>query len=449
MVNPKINNTLALINISQNRKSYPMTEPNRTQAPEIKINEAISFKEVNKTQLDNGILVHFLSGGTQDVLRLEFVFPAGVRFQSSALVARFTNNMLTEGTDNMTADEIAEELDTYGAFIRKDYNRDTAQLSVFCLRKQLNKILPVIADVLCHAIFPKEELDVLLSKGLQEHLVNMEKVAYLARRKFTSVVFGSNHPYGSVADPDDFNKVSESDLIQFYNNHYNLSFCQLFISGNVTDDVIQTINHHVGQVDPLKVEAVSFQDVQPQPDSNKIHHVSKKGMQSAIRMGKTVCGKAHEDHIPLTILNTVLGGYFGSRLMSNIREDKGYTYGIGSGIIDFKDATLFIIATEVGNEVCENSIKEIHYEMNRLIQDKIHDDELELVRNYLYGTFMQSIDGPFSFMDRYRTLTLNGYDLSYYENYLETLKTISADQLQELAGKYLHPDSFYRVVAGA
>jgi predicted Zn-dependent peptidase len=158
--------------------------------------------------------------------------------------------------------------------------------------------------------------------------------------------------------------------------------------------------------------------------------------------------KTHKDFHSLTVLNTILGGYFGSRLMTNIREDKGYTYGIGSGMIPLKKAGYFFISTEVGVEVCNKAIDEIYIEINRLRNESISEKELILVKNYMIGSFLRSIDGPFALANRFKSIMEYDLDYSYYDDYISTIKNIKASDLLNLANKYLDPNSMTEVVAG-
>jgi len=144
----------------------------------------------------------------------------------------------------------------------------------------------------------------------------------------------------------------------------------------------------------------------------------------------------------------VFGGYFGSRLMANIREDKGYTYGIGSAMVSFRHAGYFTISTEVGAEVTKDAIKEIYFELNKLQTEKISENELSLIRNYMLGTFLRSIDGPFALADRFKGIYFNGLNYDYYERYVETIKSITPKQLQDLANKYLKKDEMIELVVG-
>lgn len=172
-------------------------------------------------------------------------------------------------------------------------------------------------------------------------------------------------------------------------------------------------------------------------------------VQFGLRLGKRIIGKNHPDYHGLKVLNTVFGGYFGSRLMSNIREDKGYTYGIGSAVVSYENDAVFTIATEVGKEVADAALNEIRFEINKIRTELIPQAELDTVRSYLQGVYMSSFDGPFSLIDRFRDLYHFGLDYAYFHNYLKTVQTISPEELQQLALTYFDPESMVTVVAGS
>jgi predicted Zn-dependent peptidase len=170
------------------------------------------------------------------------------------------------------------------------------------------------------------------------------------------------------------------------------------------------------------------------------------GVQGAIRIARPFYNRHHPDFMKAMVLNTVFGGFFGSRLMSNIREDKGYTYGIHSYVQNHIHESAWMISTDAGKEVCEATIEEVYKEMKLLREELVDDEELLLVRNYLIGTILGDLDGPFQIIGRWKNLILNNLTEDYFYRSIETIKTISAEELRELAKKYLNPEQFYEIV---
>jgi predicted Zn-dependent peptidase len=216
----------------------------------------------------------------------------------------------------------------------------------------------------------------------------------------------------------------------------------------VDDAVIGLLDQHFGGTDWERKTAESI-SYTIQPSSEKYHHIEKaNGVQSAIRVGRFWVAKSHPDYHALSVLVTIFGGYFGSRLMTNIREEKGYTYGIGSFVLPLKNASYMAVSTEVGNEYLEPTLKEIAAEMRRLQTEPVSENELETVKSYLLGEFLRDFDGPFALAASFKSINDFNLDYSFYDRYLQLLRTITSEELQRLAVEYLNPDDFYTVVAG-
>lgn len=421
---------------------------NRTIAPEVNPIEHIDIVQAEKRQLSNGIPVSFVNAGSQDVVKIDFIFDAGTWFQPENLVASLCNSMLEEGAENFTAAEIAERFDFYGAYLQLVADQNYGFVNVISLGKHLPAILEVTEELVKRSVFPEHELQVLIDKNKQKFLLENEKVRTLCQKKFTQVLFGNAHPYAINNKLEDFDTITRDMLVQFYRQRYHSGNCRIIVAGKVDGEVLRLLDRHFGGTDWQR-------EVEPdipyavQPDVKKYHHAEKaNGVQSAIRVGKFWVPKSHPDFHALSVLVTILGGYFGSRLMANIREEKGYTYGIGSFVLTLKHASYMVISTEVGNEYIEPTLKEIAAEMRRLQTELISENELETVKSYLLGEFLRDFDGPFALAGSFKAIDDFNLDYSFYDQYLQTLHELTAARLLELAQDYLNPDDFYTVVAG-
>lgn len=421
----------------------------RKISPAFKTIDTIDMIQASEKHLSNSIPVYAINAGTQDLIKIEFLFSAGMFQQQRALQAATVNAMLEEGTSKMTADQIADAVDYYGAFLETSVSQDHASIILYTLNKHLRSTIPIVEQVIKDAVFPQQELITHLTNKKQKFLVNKQKVASVARKRFTELLFGEKHPYGINVKEEDFNKVTIPLLNEFYKTFYRSNNCKIILAGKVHDEIYTLLDEHFGGND-WKGNVNATVVVPPlQTSLEKQHLIFKEdALQSAIRIGKPLFNKTHKDFHPLQVLNTVFGGYFGSRLMSNIREDKGYTYGIGSGIVSLQNAGYFFISTEVGVDVCSSAIHEIYYEMDRLKQELITEDELQLVKNYLLGTFLRSVDGPFAMAERFKgIMTYNlGYD--YFSRYIATIKSVSASQLRDLANQYFDKASMVELIVG-
>lgn len=422
---------------------------NRTIPPKVNPIEQVDIIKAQKHVLSNGIPVYYINAGSQDVVKIDFIFEAGTWFQPRNLVASISNSMLEEGSVNYTAAEIAERFDFYGAYLQLMVDQSYGYVNIISLGKHLAAILDITENIIKHPVFPDYELEVMIDKNKQKFLLENEKVKTLCQKKFTQVLFGTAHPYAIKNKLKDFDVIDREVLIEFYKNYYHSGNCRIILAGKVDDKVLQMLEDRFGGNDWLG-EMHKKLEFTINPSPHKYHFVEKaNGMQSAIRVGKPWVDKSHPDFHGLSVLVTILGGYFGSRLMANIREEKGYTYGIGSFVLPLKYTSYLIISTEVGNEYVEPTLKEITNELLTLQNELVSVDELETVKSYLMGEFLRDFDGPFALSGSFKAINDFGLDYAFYENYLNTLRTISAEEIMRLAQQYLDPDDFYTVVAGS
>lgn len=421
----------------------------RKLSPAFKTIDTIEMIQATEKFLTNKIPVYAINAGTQDLIKIEFLFAAGMFQQKEPLQAATVNTMLEEGTSKMNASEIADAVDYYGAFLETSVSQDHASVILYTLTKHLKTTLPIVEQVIKDASFPQQELVTHLTNKKQKFLVNKQKVANVARKRFTELLFGEKHPYGINVTEEDFNKINIPLLKEFYKTFYTSNNCKIVLAGKIGEDVYTLLNDHFGG-DDWKGAAnptIIVPPTQTTPEKKQLIY-KEEALQSAIRIGKLMFNKTHNDYQPLQVLNAIYGGYFGSRLMSNIREDKGYTYGIGSGLVSLNNGGYFFITTEVGVDVCASAIHEIYFEMDRLKEELVTEDELKLVKNYLLGTFLRSVDGPFAMAERFKSIMTYNMGYDYFTKYIATIKAISASQLRDLANQYFDKNSMIELVVG-
>ncbi len=422
---------------------------NRAQAPEFKTISHIDVLQATTQKLNNGIHLHTLNAGSQEITKLEFIFKAGMFFQNRALIASTTNALLEMGTKNFTANQISDGIDFYGSFIELGVGQDYANITIYSLNKYLDKTLAFVEEVIKYPVFPQSEFDLLINTKRQKHLINSQKVSIISRRRFSELIFGEKHPYGIDVKNEDFEQISLNDIKQFHNSHYHSANCTIIASGGLLENLTEVLNHFFGNETWGAATSESVMEM-PITSSKPIKELVKKddAIQSAIRIGKPLFNKTHEDYFKFQVLNTVLGGYFGSRLMANIREDKGYTYGINSGLVSLVNGGYFYIGTEVGVDVTQSTLDETYKEI-KLLQEKLIDKhELETVRNYILGQFLQSVAGPFALADKFKAIWEFNLDYSYFDNYLNAVKNVSAKELRDLANQHLKEEDMIECVVG-
>ena len=421
---------------------------NRTNPPHIK--DAIEFelelKPYEKFVLDNGIEVYAIDAGAQNVLQMEMVFYAGNSFEKSNAVAATTSYMLKNGTSSKSAFELNEHFEYYGAYCNRTCQNETASISLHTLSKHLPVLLPVIKEMITDSIFSEEELSIYIQNSKQKLSVSLKKCDFVANRLIDAYLFGENHPYGKYIASADYDALTTAQLKEHFQKYYLNGHCIIFVAGKLPVDLFKVVNEQFGHLTIKPGKQQITNNILPAVTKKYRLTNDPKGLQGAIRIARDFPNRHHPDFMKMMVLNTVFGGFFGSRLMSNIREEKGYTYGIHSYVQNHFQDTALLISTEAGKDVTEATVEEIYKEMEILREELIDEEELLLVRNYLIGNILGDLDGPFHIIGRWKNIILNNLKEEYFYDSIKMIKTISAEELKTLANKYLQPADFYELI---
>jgi zinc protease len=415
------------------------------------IEEAVHFdlqlKNCDRFTLDNKVPVYAMNAGAQDVVMVEWVFDAGNWFDKQPMVAATTNFLIKNGTTSKTAYQINDFFEFHGAYLNRTCYNETASITLHCLSKHLETLLPVVREIIETSIFPEEELAIYIQNQKQRLSVNLQKCDFIANRLIDEYLFGINHPYGTYSNAEDYHALNTDLLKAFYKQYYLNGSCKIFVAGKMPTGYESMLNKAFGALPlhadtPVEVEYPIVTAAQ-----KKVEIINdENGVQGAIRMARPFPNRHHPDFQKAHVLNTLFGGFFGSRLMSNIREDKGYTYGIHSYFQNHVHASAWMISTEAGRDVCAATITEVLKEMELLRNELVDMEELNLVRNYMIGSLLGDLDGPFQLIGRWKNYVLNGLDENYFYKSIETIKSVTPQELQRLANTYLQPDDFYELV---
>lgn len=423
---------------------------NRTQPPPIfsPIEFEFHLQPLKKVMLDNAIPLYALADNLEPVLQLELVFPGGLWHETQKGIAQSTAALLKSGTSKMTSYQINEHFEQYGASVKAAAGTDWASISVSCLTKHLEKVLPLLHELLIDTVFPQAEIDLYIQNAKQRLSVQLKKGDFVANRKIDEFLFGFQHPYGRYMLEEDYNAITKEALIAHLNTTYTSQNCKLFLAGTFGEQEINLINTYLGKniwnsIIPIQARTFNL-DSEPQRKHRIIN--DQQSVQGAIRLASPFVDKRHPDFVPMIVLNTLFGSYFGSRLMSNIREDKGYTYGIHSLMYNHKQCSAYMITTEAGRDVCEATIEEIYKEMEILRTQPIEAEELNLVKNYLLGNILGDLDGSFQNIQRWKSLILNDFDQDRFYSNIATYKSVNTETLMRLAQTYYLPERFYELV---
>lgn len=422
----------------------------RTTAPEIRQIEHFSIVEPERRVMRNGVPLNIIQVGDEDVVRFDLLVKGGQWNQSQPLQAMFTNRMLREGTSSLTSAQIAEKLDYYGAWLDLSSAVNYGFITLYSLSKYFPKTLEIVASMVKEPIFPEKELDVILNVNKQQFQVNARRVDVMARKRLNRALFGIQHPLGRYAELEDYDRIDCEVLQKYYRTYYHSGNSSIYVSGKVTPAIIRYVEQHFGESEwgDTSLKA-SFKEYTPQTETGKYIFVEKEdALQSSLKMGCFSLPQQHPDYLKFRVLVTLFGGYFGSRLMSNIREEKGYTYGICAGLVNYPKTGVLGISTEAANEYIQPIITEIGKEMDRLCAEKVSEQELEMVRNYMLGDMCRSYESAFSLSDAWIFIETTGLGTDFFERSLEAIREVTADEILTLAQTYFCKENLIAVVAG-
>lgn len=423
---------------------------NRKTPPPIHQVTSLTLPTPSVSRLDNGIPVYATRLGTQEILKIELVIRAGRPEEHRRLASRMTARLLREGTPTYISSQIAEKMDFFAGTFQSGSSMDTTNISLYCMTKHLPNLLPLVAEMVSAPTFPDRELAIVVDSNIQRLAVELSKNDVLAYRKITAMIFGEQTAYGYNSTPEDYRTMTTDDCRRYHRDFYTADRMSLFISGYFDDTTLQLLNQYLGKIpiattvaptiDPLSISTKNApKNVRlSQPDS----------LQTAIRLGRHFGNRHHDDYNSFFMLNTIFGGYFGSRLMSNIREDKGFTYNIHSSVDTMHNDGYFYIGSEVGNEVVDKTLKEIYKEMDILTNELVGDAELSMVKNYLLGNMLNMVDGPFAIGDVVRTFITEGLPFEAWNTFVDKIRTIEAPEIRDLAQRYFKKEDFFEVIVG-
>lgn len=427
-----------------------MTTLNRNIPPTIQNIDQISITSPRILTLSNGIPVHIIEGGTEEVTRVDLVIHSGTIHQEKPLQATFTNAMLRNSTVRYTQRELNEKLDYYGAWLQAGVQHPVSVISLYTLHKYFAETVDLLTSMLLEPLFLAEELEVLARTRKQQFVVSSQRVSTMAYRELCKQVFGKNHACGRIAGIEDFDLISTIDLKRFHTAHYHSGNCSIYLSGNIKEELLEILEEKLGKaVWGTPAPRLSCETGIPMPIGEKRVHLHKPdAQQSAVFLGMLTIEDKHPDYTLLNMATTVLGGYFGSRLMSNIREEKGYTYGIGAFMQSYPQENLWVISAETDHQHVEPLIKEVYYEMDRMREELVPMEEFNMVRNYLMGTTLRLCENAFSLSETYLSNDLSGVGTDFISQQIRILQEATPQDFLRIAQKYFCKEKLIEVIAG-
>lgn len=408
----------------------------RTQAPAFHTDFTLKLPGFKKNFLTNGVPVFSIQSETIDVFRIEVVYPYGKLDFPGISNAHFFLTLLNRGSAGKTASQVAESFERLGGFISVNQDAFKTTFSLYGMSELFDQYLPLLEELVFKPDFPEAELVLAKKQALQNYQVNLLKTEFVANKNFNSIIYGEENVLGQTLVPDNIQSVSRDQLRSLYDQLFNGKGFEIFLSGKYPENVCNSLNKYFGKVN-LKFED-NKRHIQP-IDSLKNERVSlTDSVQGTVILGKWMFSQKHPDYIPFFVTNTILGGYFGSRLMKNIREEKGLTYGISSRLITTRDSGIFKLTTHLNKTKLDEALTEIYNEIEILKNEPVSQTELDTVISYMKGSILSNTNTIFDIMDRNKTIYFNGLKPDFYEQVLKETNLVSPEKIMEIAGKYLN-----------
>lgn len=415
--------------------------------PEIHPIRKIITPEVTNYQSEQDVPVYEIRKEGCGIVTIELVFKAGRPLESTKLVSGACAALLREGAGSYSSEVISEELDFMGATLSIQSSMDFITVKGVCLKHQFPKFLDMIGVIIKEPHFKKEEWLMYKKKSIERLKVQLAKTDILSYRAVTEAMYGSDHPYGYNSAPEYYDAVNVDLLRDHHRQHIVADNCHVFIAGDITDNDRKNIDGLC-----LKILTGESQDRMyrtPRVDSAPRQIFLSGGThQSSIRIARKAFNRKHKDFSALNYVCNLLGGYFGSRLVSELREKKGLTYGIYSSMDSHLHDGDFMISTEVANENLSETLEGIYQEMESLRSDLVSDEEIELVNNYMMGNYLNLFDGPFNSIRAIKSLALLSIPLDELDTLIKSSLSFDASHIRDIANKYLDRNDFWEVIVG-
>ena len=394
-----------------------------------------------------------LNQGNEPLLRIDIHWNHGFWFEQNFLSTRLMTRMLSEGTLQRSAAEWTSEVDRWGGQIRFSSEAEHTSATLLVLDRFLPQVWPLFLEAISEPAFRPEELQSIIRSKIQHWHIESQKLSFLAGRQLRQLVYPPYHPESRLSSPTDYEAITREHLLEAHGHLLSSNGMSISVCGPQADKVVPGLisdlqrTFPVAAVDSIPGTRLDLKEI-PTPSPSVVFVPKADALQVSLRAALVWPPKTDPLYHGLKILVTVLGGYFGSRLMQNLREDLGLTYGVGARLRSYRDHSLMTIQSELSAGSEGTALEQIRFEMDRLGRELLSEQEWGRVRSYLKGQLMAGLDGSLALIDRY--WDLESYDLGedYLHEYLRALNEISPARLMELAAQFLQPDRLVVATAG-
>ena len=420
----------------------------RSLAPPYSIPEKIHLNPPELRFLANGIPLYYIPFPNIDAVKIEVIFPLKNTESNpyKPLLPFFTLHMILEGTKMLSSEKLDDFFDFNASEVDIISGYERQGLSLLSTKQHLLEVLPVFGSLFTDATFPEKELKKRKSQKKLSISIKKEQTSARANQLIRGSLFEKGHPFGHQIIEQDVDDINHSDLQNYYNNSFLIA-PQIFLTGQLSDKEMKAIEATFSDL-PISDEKPVFQETgQIQPGRQTEN--KSEALQSSIRIAKWMVPKSHPDYPALSVLNTLLGGYFGSRLIKNIREEKGYTYGINSFLGELNGNEYWMTVADVKGGYGDAVIQEVYKEIERLKIEPVPASELEIIKNYLAGSLLSNFSNPFDQMSHFQQVHFQGMNFDYFTRHLEYIKHFDGADIMTMANKYFDQEDMLEVVVGA
>lgn len=404
--------------------------------PQVKEFENLQFKMPRLVDAGRGIPLYVYDGSIQDVSRIDLIFQTGAYEQNAPLVAQAAAEALTEASEKKSFGVVSELMDFYGGWLRKSVSLHYTIFTLYSPNRTYKKLLTLFFELITSPRFSKKDLERFKRQGRESLKVNQKKVESISSTIFKSKMFGS-HPYGVTPTVEDYDALCVEMTRGYASERFVAEKCQVILSGDVDEDMIALLVENLQRVNSSSNIKEIKHEIGVNPPQGLVVEEVKNALQSSVRIGARTINRGDENYMNFHILNSVLGGYFGSRLNKNIREEKGYTYGINSWLIGLPDAAYFTISSHTAIRFTKPLINEVEKEIDKIKTTLIPEDELQILKGFLLGDFARMFDNAFTLADNFIAVLTNDVPMNYYDVRIEHIKNATPEILLQTAQMYL------------
>lgn len=354
-------------------------------------------------------------------------------------------DLMLSGTDKLSSTEISEYIDLLGAYVYKSFDYYSSSITIYGIEETAENLINFTINSIKNCNFNQTELDIYKNNKISELKINLEKTGFLSNRGITELTYGKNHVNCDFINEDKIKGIDRNQLISINQNFFEDYF--FIYTGPKTIDIEKILVANNFQIKTLS-NNLYINEIVP-VSSSEIKTIKKeKSNQNSLRLSSIWPSRSDSSYFNLVLLNMVFGGYFGSRLMKNIREDKGLTYGINSSVNSYLEYSLIKINCECNSELTDTVIQEIWNEAEKLKTTLVSEDELDTAKNYLKGALIRSFDGSFNISEKFKSFKELQLKDNYYQDYFDQINAVTPESLKDLANNYLNKNTFNLCIAG-